>query len=123
MHKFPLFHFLPTQCWAALPVRVKPIEICAVTLFPSIIAMYNSKGCIIMGKCAVTCYRMVFAYSAVLINHLIMGYKFPDGSSARENQLNQKMSKNQDVSPVVQSNICMCDARVYGLERWTGLLD
>jgi len=32
---------------------------------------------------------MTFAYSTALINHLIMGYKFPDGPLASENQFNQ----------------------------------
>jgi len=32
---------------------------------------------------------MVFVHSPALIDHLIMGYKFPDVPLASENQLNQ----------------------------------
>jgi len=32
---------------------------------------------------------MAFAHSTAIINHLIMGYKFPDNHLASENQFNQ----------------------------------
>jgi len=32
---------------------------------------------------------MGFLHSTALINHLIMGYKFPDGPLASENKFNQ----------------------------------
>jgi len=48
---------------------------------------------------------MAFAYSIALINHLIIGYKFPDGPL--NNLTNHNMCKTKNISVLnSQSSVC-----------------